>query len=300
MIFRQTGEVCPGFHVLGSRHTPVYLLDGRRPALFDSGMTFLGDLYADGVRRALDGRTPELLFLTHVHFDHCGAASALLDAFPDLRVAASPQAADILKRPGALRTIRALNEDALALAETLGVTAPRLAPFRPFAVDTLLTDGDELEIDAGLTVRVLATPGHTRDFLSYYVPQKRILVASEAAGCAHRSGRMIAEFVADYDGYLASLRRLAELDVDVLCQGHEQVYVGRDVRAFLDESLRETERFRAWVEELLEAEEGDVGRVVARVKAAQYDPIPEPKQPEPAYLLNTEARVKHLAGRGAR
>ena len=33
------------------------------------------------------------------------------------------------------------------------------------------------------------------------------------------------------------------------------------------------------------------------VKAQEYDPRPHPKQPEPAYLINLEARVKHLAGR---
>ena len=51
MIFRRTGEVCPGFHVLGNPQVPTYLLDGKRPALFDSGMSFLGDLYVDELRR---------------------------------------------------------------------------------------------------------------------------------------------------------------------------------------------------------------------------------------------------------
>jgi glyoxylase-like metal-dependent hydrolase (beta-lactamase superfamily II) len=297
VIFSRTGEVCPGFHVLGSRHTPTYLLEGRRPALFDGGMSFLADLYVDDVRRVLGGRGPEVLFLTHVHFDHCGAVSVLREAFPGLRVAASAEAAEILRRPRALQTIRELNEDACGLAPEIGVGRPRLAPFDPFDVDTVLGDGDEIAIDVDLSVRVVATPGHTRDCLSYYVPQRRILVCSEAAGCADRGGHVTAEFVADYDAYLASLRRLCDLDVDVLCQGHEHVYLGRDVREFLERSLRETERFREWVEELLAAEGGDVGRVVARVKAVQYDPVCGPKQPESAYLLNTEARVRHLAGR---
>ena len=49
--------------------------------------------------------------------------------------------------------------------------------------------------------------------------------------------------------------------------------------------------------DLLTREKGDVGRVVELVKADEYDSRPEPKQPEPAYRINLEARVKHLAGR---
>jgi hypothetical protein len=49
------------------------------------------------------------------------------------------------------------------------------------------------------------------------------------------------------------------------------------------------------VDGLLDQEHGEVDRVVARVKAQEYDPQPQPKQPEPAYLLNLRARVSHLA-----
>ncbi|MHB8765547.1 MAG: MBL fold metallo-hydrolase [Deferrisomatales bacterium] len=300
MIFRDRGEVVPGFHALGSAHTPSYLLDGPRPALFDSGFTFLSDAYADHARQVLGGREPELLFLTHAHFDHCGGAGALRRAFPGLRIAASPQAAAILQRPRALELIRTLNAGARGLAVHLGEGAPSLAEFEPFEVDLVLQDGDEVDLGDGVVVQVLATPGHTRDFLSYYVPSRKILIASEAVGCADASGQMIVEFVADYDDYLASIRRMSRLDVRVLCQGHLFVYVGDDVPRFFERTLRETEQYRRWVEGLLDAEGGDVARVVAQVKAAQYDPIPQPKQPLDAYLLNTEARVRGLAARPRR
>lgn len=297
MIFTDMGEVVPGFHVLGNSHTPSYLLDGPRPVLFDGGMSFLADLYVEHARQVLGDRTPEILFLTHVHFDHCGAAAALLEAFPGLRAAASSRAAEILRRPRALALMESLNEEVRSLAPAIGVTRLAAAPFRPFSVDWELTDGDEIDLGGGQSVRVVATPGHTRDFLSYYVPERRILVASEAVGCAHRSGRPMVEFIADYDAYLASIRQLRELDVEVLCQGHEKVYVGRDVRDYFDRSIEAAETYRRRVEELLDTEGNDAARVVRRIKAEEYDPLPDPKQPEPAYLLNTEARVRVLASR---
>jgi len=297
VIFRDVGEVVPGFHALGSWHTPTYLLEAPRPVLFDGGMSYLADLYVEDARRVLGEREPELLLLTHAHFDHCGSAHALRQAFPGLRVAASAYAADILGRPRALERIRALNEDARALGPLVGAQRTSPAPFHPFSVDQILKDGDEVDLGGGLTVQVLATPGHTRDFLSYYIPQRRILVASEAVGCEDVSGQIMVEFVADYDAYLASMRRLAALEIEVLCPGHLFVFVGEDAGLYIQRSLRATERYREWVEALLADEGGDVGRVVARVKASEWDPAPEPKQPEQAYLLNTEARVRVLAAR---
>ena len=297
MIYRAAGEVVSGFHALGSGQTPSYLLDGARPVLFDGGLSFLSELYVEHARRVLGAREPAFLLLTHAHFDHCGGAGVLRAAFPKLRIAASSEAARILRRPRALELIRILNDDSRKLAPEIGVTRPSEVPFRPFEVDEILEDGDEIDLGSGVSVRVLATPGHTRDFLSYYVPQRGILVASEAVGCADSRGRITPEFLVDYDGYLASLQRLSALEVEVLCQGHFQVYVGEAAREFFGRSLRATEEFREWVEELLDAEGGDLDRVVGRVKAVQYDPIPPPKQPESAYLLNTKARVGVLATR---
>lgn len=296
MIFRDIGEVVPGFYALGSSHTPVYLLEGERPVFFDSGMSYFGPRYVEHARRVLGDRPPRLLAHTHVHFDHCGAAATLRDAFPGLGIAASPEGAEILKRPRAIEVIQSLCEEArLVLGE--GIEASEETRFRPFVVDTILREGDEIQAGSGLTVQVLATPGHTRDFLSYYVPERKILIASEAVGCAHFSGKVSVEFVSGYDAYLASLMRLSELEVDVLCQGHVMVYTGDDCREFLNRSLAETERYRAWVEELLTQTGGDIAATVERVKELQWVPLGYPKQPQPAYLLNTEARVRHLCAR---
>jgi hypothetical protein len=51
------------------------------------------------------------------------------------------------------------------------------------------------------------------------------------------------------------------------------------------------------VEELLRIEKGSVERVVARIKAEEYDVKAFPKQPEKAYVLNLSARVSHLSQR---
>jgi len=167
-------------------------------------------------------------------------------------------------------------------------------PFEPFEVDRVLEDGDRIELERGLSVQVLFTPGHTWDFLSYYIPERRILIASEAGGCAYASGYVPPECLTDFDVYMRSLTRLAALEVDVLCQGHRFVYLDEDVKSFLSRSAQTALDFKVMVGELWETERGDLARIMARIKNTEYDPLPLPKQPETAYLVNLEARVKSL------
>lgn len=294
MIFDKTGEVRDGFFVAGWSHNPIYLLKGKRPVLFDAGLALLGRVYRDAITSILSGDEPRMIFITHVHFDHCGAAAYLKKAFPGLEAAASSKAKEILKRPNAIKLIQQLSENAESV--TFEFDEARLVrdAFEPFDVDRVLEDGDTVDLEGGLTVSVLATPGHTGDFLSYYVPEKRILVASESAGCALSSGYISTECLTDFGVYLNSLKRLVSLDAQILCQGHRYVYLDEEVDAFLQRSIRSALDFEARVEECWVKEKGDLKRVLREICKIEYDPLPSPKQPEPAYLINLEARIRSV------
>jgi glyoxylase-like metal-dependent hydrolase (beta-lactamase superfamily II) len=297
MIFTQTGRLTDFFYVLGMRHFPTHLLLGARPVLFEAGVSCLGTLYIKEIRNILLQTEPEILFLTHVHFDHCGTAGFLQQSFPKLKIAASRRASEIVGRPNAIDAIGQLNQMTFGWVET---EAPGLAEdisFKPFRVDLILSDGDCIEIERGLTVQVIETPGHTWDALSYYVPEKKLLVAGEAVGCMDPTGFIYTEFLVDFEAYLHSMERLATLEVDILCQSHHQVFTGTDARSFFGRSIQAAKEYKRWVGQLLNEENGDEKKVAARIKAAEYDPKPGPKQPEQAYLINLAARVKHLAGK---
>lgn len=294
MIFSETGEVGGGFFVVGSPHVPIYLLKSERPVLIEGGISLLGEVYRRDIVDCLGKASPQWILLTHAHFDHCGAVSYLKRAFPDMKVGASPESAEILKRPNAVKRIQALSENAREAVAGIDEASLVQDGFEPFAVDRVLRDGDRIEIGGGLGVEVLSTPGHTRDFLSYYVPEKKILVSSEAGGCAVNSGYISVDCLTDFDVYMASLNRLASLEVGVLCQGHRYVYTGRDVPAFFEKSIRSALEFKDMVEDFRHEESGDLQRIMARIKEFEYDPLPQPKQPEQAYLANLGARVKSI------
>ncbi|MDY6790323.1 MAG: MBL fold metallo-hydrolase [Thermodesulfobacteriota bacterium] len=295
MIINKTGPIIENFYSIGHAAIPVYVMDGVHPLIFDAGFTFLGEIYAGEIKKILGNRQPEYLFLTHAHFDHCGSVSILKKHFPLMKVIASQKAKEILGRPHAIKLIRTLNQASKEMAGEMEIDFASSVMFQPFEIDQTVKDGDIVEISNGLNIRVIETPGHTSDCLSYYIREKRILMSSEAAGQPDRTGYIVSDCLLDYDQYFNSLKGLASIDIEILCPGHLFVYTGDDAKKYLKESMQECERFRQRVELCLVEEGGDLDRVKMRIKEIEYDNNDGPKQPEPAYLLNLEARIKAVA-----
>jgi len=277
----------------------MYFFDAPQPAVFDACVSFAGKIYIEEIRSVIGNREPSFLFLTHVHWDHCGATSHLKDAFPSLKVAASELAAGILERPNAVALMKRLNDEAREeMLSFPDVDASRFIDeaFRPFEVDIELKDGSTFDLGNGTIVEILATPGHTRDHHSFYFPRERILIAGEAAGLLLQSGYVATEFLSSYDDYLSSLERFTTLPVDVFCQGHGLAIVGREeIEDFFRRSIEETLSFKERVFELLDRENGSLERVMQCIKAERYDNIPGMKQSEVPYMINLKAKVNHLA-----
>ena len=303
MIFRTTGRVTGRLYVTGFPWSPSYLFASGRPVLFEAGFHCMGRHYERDIKGVLGSREPELLFLTHVHYDHSGATAYLKKVFPSMKIAGSARAAGIMKRPNAVKLMERLSANMVGLAEKVAGVDPDLLirePFQPFEIDMVLEGEEIIRLGDETLVRVISTPGHTSDLLSYYMPDEKVLVATESSGLLWQNGTIGTEFLVDFDTYMASLTRLASLDVSILCQGHHFVFTGDDVEKFFDRSIEAAYRFKSDVEELLAAEDGSVDRVVALMKAREYDVNPGVKQPEQAYLLNLRARVSHLAERAGR
>jgi len=298
MIIRQTGNIADGFYQLGHSDAPVYLLDAERPALFDAGYAFMARLYEKEIQQVLGLRPPAFLFLTHSHFDHIGAAGFLKRVWPGLKIAASAGVADVLSRPRTVETIRRYNDETgkVYREQGLGLDPAWFTedPFEPVAVDLPLEDGARIGLGTGRSVEVLETPGHTRDHLCFYVPEKRILLAGEAVGIETERGVLLTDFLVDYEAFCRAMIRLSGLEIAILCEGHTGVFTGPDAAARLEAGQEACGRFAALLDFIVREEGNDLERAAARVATERLDPGPFPHQPEEAYLQNVRAKVRAI------
>ncbi len=291
MIIDRTGKVGEDFYVLGHASVPVYLLNGVCPTLFDAGFTGLADLYIQAIKVVLGGRKPAFLFLTHAHWDHIGSAGLFKETWPDMKIVASQKTREILSKPSAVERVVSLNREALGALRDWGVTSLCEEPFVPFAIDETLVPWKPYDVDDGVTVQGFPSPGHTRDFTVYWTPERKILIASEAAGCDD-----VPEFIVNYDAYIEGIETFIRLGAQILCTGHKLVLTGEHVSKYLEHIREVAESYRLFVEELLEQGKS-IEEIANHIKQREWEQKSFPKQPLIAYMMNTKRRILTLKER---
>lgn len=285
MIYEsKPASITDRFYCLGPASVPSFFLDGDHPIIFDAGLYIFGEYYFKEILRIMGDRRPEYLFLTHVHFDHCGAAGFLKRVMPEMKIGASHEASEIIKKPSAVGLIEKLN--------TFGEDGK--VYFEPFPIDCVFDDGDVIEVAKNLSVKVIKTPGHTRDMLSFYIPEQKILIPSESIGMPALDGYIFSEFLTDYYVYLDSLKKLADYDVEILVLAHAFYYTGEDAKSYMPRAIEHTKSFREKIEKLLKKYDNDFKTIASIIRKEEYDPIVGEKQIEEAYLLNLHAKIKAI------
>ncbi|MEA1970606.1 MAG: MBL fold metallo-hydrolase, partial [Thermodesulfobacteriota bacterium] len=277
-----------GYHFL-----PAFLLASPTPVLFDAGVAAMGPYYLRDIEKYL-GRTDTLgyLLLTHSHYDHCGAIPFLQEKIPGLKIGATAHAAKILQKPSVVEMMRTLNSN---FAKVFGdLIENENIPFNAVKIDLLLKDGDELDFGEGWTVRVIETPGHTKDSLSYYIPGIKTVIAGEAAGVFHNNG-INPQFSSSYSDYMTSLEKLAALDMDILALGHRHILTGDDIGRFLRDSIETTVSFKKSIDGYLDRFNGDREKVVETIFGEIYDETVLMQQDKTSFLLNLRAQVRVVA-----
>jgi hydroxyacylglutathione hydrolase len=166
--------------------TNTYLVGARELLLIDTGAGEPG--YVPLLQGFLDGERlndVRQVLLTHRHVDHMGGVPDVRRAFPRVPVA---------------KLVR--NDTALP------VTMQRLD-------DGMMIRGD------GVTLHALHTPGHASDHLCYYLEEERALFTGDLI--LGGSTTVIPPDDGDLGDYLASLRRVLQLDVQRIYPAHGPV-----------------------------------------------------------------------------
>lgn len=302
-------EVAPGVHRLSvplpfpPHEVAAWVIEGEDGhVLVDTGMDTptAREALREGAGRL--GVTPDSLawvVLTHAHIDHYGLAGPVR-AWGRARVAIHEREEELARR-----FVDRWPEDRAAVAASLRASGapPEAVPgllaasdaihrlYADFRPDVLLR-GERGELPGGGGWEWILTPGHSPGHVVAYHPARRVLIAGD-----HVLPRISPNIGADLyapdplSDYLASLRTLRELPVDLVLPSHGEPFGALAGR--IDDILAHHEE-RAAALLAFAAAEGP--RTAWELTLRLFGALP------PANLLHafreTMAHLVHLEGRG--
>ncbi len=195
----------------------VYLVRfGDKAALIDAGSGRDQAQLRKSIAECLEaGVQLEYLLLTHCHFNHAGGAKALRDEF-GCRIVAHELDAVYLES----------GDNRVTGAAGYG------ARLEQFAVDIKLQGQESTLVIGSGTVTAIHCPGHSPGSVVYTtdIDGQLILFGQDI------HGPIRSEFLSDEKQYLASLARLANLNADLLLEGHFGIFeTKQEVREFIED-----------------------------------------------------------------
>jgi len=281
-----TKTLCEGITALGNAYAFVYLIQsGNEKGLIDTGTAFWG-LQIAGFFRSKGIDSLNYVMFTHSHYDHIGGMPVVQKSVEVEKRVAHAGFERVFSSRRALSLIENLNRKEL---ELLGVDYDY--HFEPFPIDEKAEEGKVIRV-GDMEVRILETPGHTRDSVSYYVSECGLAVVGEAVGVPNADySYILPQFLADVELYLSSFDKIASLDIEILGLPHERIIEGRDeVREYLRRSRQYTIEF---IEDIRTAlEKFDTMEEVMEYLVDKYYRGRKIRQPIYAFKENLKAQIR--------
>jgi glyoxylase-like metal-dependent hydrolase (beta-lactamase superfamily II) len=259
----------------------------------------MGPGYLQDLPKVLgNGRGPDFLFHTHSHFDHVGSTPFLLRHYPEIKVGGSETFARRLSQTKTGKSIADLNRALVQKSNMDREFIPGDFDYSFLTVKQILKEGDFVDLGGGVSLEVIATPGHTSDSLSFFLPHLEAVLAGDALGIIPGDDSWVApQFLSSYENYLDSIERIRKRAPKTILLGHHSVVGQGECERFFNAAIADCLAFREMIEQYLKESEMKEEMVVQRIQAAEYHTLRGGKQPEAAFLLNLTAQV-HLISKG--
>jgi glyoxylase-like metal-dependent hydrolase (beta-lactamase superfamily II) len=219
------------FRIKGTRSN-IYLVAGRSLLLIDTGMPGDHVHIVNALTEA--GYSPEMVshvFITHAHLDHAGSLAAV-QAATGAHIVASMFEQDHLEGRKMLCSMPREGPGGKLFKVILFFMEKYVQRYAPVRVDKPCGGTSGVVEAEGL--EIVETPGHSPGSLCFYHREKRLLFTGDALSGAPALRLPLRAGCSDYRRALASVNRIAELDVEAYLFGH-----GEPLRAGAGSRLRE-------------------------------------------------------------
>lgn len=206
-------EIIPNVYQLTIKGANVIVIVEKELTLIDTGLYGSSPRIIDFIQHL--GRSPEeisLIILTHHHLDHMGG----LD---ELRRVSPAKVALHKNDMGERRIVPSIAAKYGIPLTQLPSTLRSVFSIRSEDIDIQLEGGEVLKPLGGL--EIIHTPGHTPGGISLFSQQNRLLIVGDALRKQRKALSLPPKMVSsDLTQALKSVKRLAQLDFNILCFGH--------------------------------------------------------------------------------
>lgn len=200
------------------RSVYVYVIIGDKITLIDTAIASPKNIIFRYISEI--GRVPSeisKILISHAHPDHIGS----------LRSIKEETGCDVWAHPDAVKWIENIN------AQFAARPVPGFYDLVEGSckVDGQLTDGQIMLLEGGPSIKVVHTPGHSRDSVSFYLEKDKVLVSGDAV---ISPGDM--PIYEDPDALLNSLKKIEDMELDVLLSSWSEEKRGPAIRERIKES----------------------------------------------------------------
>jgi len=202
----------------------VYLVEGRETLLIDCGTRSEAPRIVRALRQ-LNSFPPDNIILTHSHWDHCqGIHYIRKEAKKEgksINVMASDTAIPLLEDQSWEKVF-----DPKGRYENIRDVNP-------------IKEGEIIDLK-GVTLKILSTPGHSKDHIAIWDEKNKNLFVGDLLGLKVGDNAFVPPFMPpfwDTEAFYSSVKKLRRIQYESICLAHFGLVYGEEAKNLLDEAV---------------------------------------------------------------